>query len=135
MFTKREMCADRDRLPNWKTTVQYHIVTVPYCDIHVKGFLNSFWEEIWIDNNLKLNKILNQMTSVKDVNDILRSNLFDETTTYCCSIRQAKIEDFLPENQISADWWFIENTSVLGTVVISKESEQNLVRFRSLSSP
>ena len=44
------------------------------------------------------------MTSVKDVNDILRNNLFDETTTYCCSIRLAKIEDFLPENQISADW-------------------------------
>jgi hypothetical protein len=41
------------------------------------------------------------MTSVKDVDNILQSNLFDETTTYCCSIRQAKIADFLPENQIS----------------------------------
>jgi len=41
------------------------------------------------------------MTSVKDVDDILQSSLFDETTTYYCSIWQAKITDFLPENQIS----------------------------------
>jgi len=39
------------------------------------------------------------------------------------------------ENQISVQCMYIENTPSLGNVVISKESELNLVRFQSWISP